>query len=80
MEKRDIIAAVSEALKQHRSIDAETHQEHHAFIGMMMEREARRVVRSEKFKTSFIGAIAVSMVGALGWIGKLIIESWNHAP
>ena len=78
MDKHDITAAVIEALNEHRSIDAQTHHEHHAFIEMMMGRESRRVARSEKFKTSFIGAIAVSMVGALGWLGTLLLESVRH--
>ena len=78
MDKRDITAAVIEALNEHRSIDAQTHHEHHAFIEMMMGRESRRVARSEKFKTSFIGAIAVAMVGALGWLGTLLLEAVRH--
>ena len=79
MDKRDIKEAVMEAMIAHRSIDAETHRDHHAFIALMMERETRRVERVRKFQTSFIGAIAVGAVGALGWVGKMVLEGWQHS-
>jgi len=78
MDKSDIKEAVMEAMIAHRSIDAETHHDHHAFITLMMERETRRLARVEKFKTSFIGAVAVAAVGALGWLGQMVIEGLQH--
>lgn len=74
LNKQEIMEAVVEAMTAHRSIDAETHQDHHAFIMLMMEREARRVDRVKRFQMSFIGAIAVVMVGFLVWVGQVVIQ------
>lgn len=74
MNKQDITDAVVEAMTAHRSIDAETHQDHHAFISLMMEREARRADRRRKFELSFIGGLAIGAIGFLSWIGSLLVE------
>lgn len=78
MDKQEITEAVIEALTRHRSIDAETHLDHHSFIELMMKREERRAELVQKFKTSFVGALAVAAFSGLSWLGYIVIEAVKH--
>lgn len=73
MDKNDIVAAVEVALERHKAVYPDTHR---AFVQMMIIREETRRRRIEKFKLSFIGAIAVGTVGVLALIGQIVIEHW----
>lgn len=69
-------------LNKKRVVDNETHAIHHKFIQAYMERWERRQLLLQKFKHSFVGALAISMFGGLIWIGKAILEyiSNGHHP
>lgn len=75
MDRAELVAAISEALHDHRSVTDEVHKEHHAFIEFMIEREKRRAERVQTFQRSFIGALAVGAVTALAWVGKTILAA-----
>jgi len=64
------------ALNSRRAIDNETHTDHHEFVAMYMRRWEARQKMWQRFKLSFIGGIAMAFVGALAWVGQLIIEHW----
>lgn len=65
-------------LNERRKLDDETHNTHHEFIKLQMLRWERRQQLWQKFKLSFIGAVAVALVSGLMWIGKAIIDHWPH--
>ena len=73
MDKREIVEAVEIALEKHQAVYPDTHR---AFVEMLILREEKRTQRIEKFKLSFIGAIAVAAVGLLALIGQVVIEHW----
>lgn len=79
MTKDEIITAVHEALDARRSLDNDTHAEHHAFIQMMIDDRARHAELWKKFQSSLVGGVALAVLGSLGWVGKLILEAWQHA-
>jgi len=74
IDKDELVEAILEAMDQRRKISNNEHADHHAFIKLLMEREERRVERMRKFQLSFIGAIAVGIVGALGFIGQFVFD------
>lgn len=73
-----IADAVVKALHEHRRLPDDAHDEHHAFVEMLIKREARRVELWQKFRSSFVGAVAVALVSGLGWLGTLIIKGLEH--
>lgn len=68
--KEDMQEVMREALDERNAIGGEQHHNDHEFLQILIEREERRVQRVEKFKLSFIGGIALSILGGLIWIGK----------
>ena len=85
----DVADAVRIALQENnerreaeqRTINSTTHNDHHEFITvmipfveMMMRREARNTARWEKFTSSLVGALTVTLVAGLGWLGSILIE------
>ena len=79
MEKKELVAALHEALGERHSIDAELHNDHHEFIDMLREREKRRIALWQKFRLSFVGALATTLVGVLIWLGGLVLSAWKHS-
>jgi hypothetical protein len=73
-----VIAGLRADREIDRSMSAELHASHHEFLRILIEREARRVDRRRKFETSFIGSIVIAIIGALGWLGMLVIEGLKH--
>ena len=78
-DKDEIIAATLEALDRRRHDDVEE-QEIRAFIKLLMERERRSVDRIRKFQLSFIGAVAVTIVGFLAFIGQFVFDHILKLP
>lgn len=52
----------------------EVHSTHHEFISMEIERRQNRAEMVDKFKKSFVGAIATGLFASLVWIGKIVLE------
>lgn len=77
--KEDVQDVMREALDNRNAIGGEKHHNDHEFIQMLKDREQRRVDRIEKFKMSFVGGIALSLLGGLIWLGKwaLVHMHWN---
>lgn len=69
-------AALEKALNKKRTIDNETHAEHHDFMAAWIKRWEVRQKMWQRFKLSFIGGIAMAVVGALMWLGQLVLEHW----
>lgn len=79
--KKDLTDALDEVLNKKRSVDDDTHKIHHKFIAMEIERRENNKKLWMKFKLSFIGGMALGILGFLGWIGALLVESFksgNH--
>lgn len=77
LSKEELRIALDEALNKKRTIDNETHTEHHEFLKAYMVRWEARQKMWQRFKTSFFGSIAMAIVGILMWIGQLIIDHWQ---
>jgi len=77
--KEDLQNVLREALDERNAIGGDQHHNDHEFIQMLKDREERRFKRVEKFKMSFIGGIALSMLGGLIWVGKwaIVHTHWN---
>lgn len=67
-------------LHEKRHIEDEMHASHHKYINLLIEREERRKEAWRKFKMSFIGGLGLTALGALIWLGKLMIEVFRHGP
>ena len=76
--KLEIKQAIHEVLEEHRSLDEEQHSLHHAYIEAELRRREERHVMWLKFKSSFIGGLALGILGALGWLGTLILEALRN--
>jgi len=74
VDKQELTEVLSEVLDKHSKIDQEVHTDHHEFIEMLQKREKRRIELWQKFKLSAVGTIATALVGALIWIGKLVLD------
>ena len=68
--KEDLRDVVRKVLDERNDMGGQGHDNDHEFIQMLKDREERRFKRVEKFKMSFIGGIALSLLGALIWVGK----------
>lgn len=68
---------IHEALDERDSIDRETHHVHHEFIEELIEKYKKREARREKMLQSFLGTLATALVGALVWVGNLILEAFK---
>lgn len=67
---------LEKVLNSKRTIDNITHVAHHEFTAAWMIRWEARQKMWQRFKLSFIGGIAMTIVGALIWIGKIVLEHW----
>lgn len=72
--KEDMQDVLREILVEQNAIGGEQHHHDHEFIQLLKDRELRRVARVEKFKQSIIGTVATMLVGAVIWVGKLILD------
>lgn len=82
MNKEELTEAMREVLHEHRQIDDERHALHHEFLEMEIEKRERRKALFLRFKNSFVGGLALAILGFLGWIGKLVIDALTsgHHP
>lgn len=76
--KEEMAVVLDEVLNRRRDIDNDTHKHDHEFIKMMREREERHARLWMKFKTSVVGSIAMAVVGALLWLGNLVMATWHN--
>jgi hypothetical protein len=86
MTPESIAKAVAAELRENRVIGEDVHRIHHAytqaqmdsghfeFVKMLVEREQRIVERKKKFSGSFIGGVALAIVGLLSWLGTVIFS------
>jgi len=72
--KKDLSDALDEVLNKKRVIDDDTHKLHHQFIAMQIEKQERRDELFRKFQASFVGGVALGLLGFLGWIGKYVLD------
>lgn len=68
--KEDLQDIIRETFEEKNTIGGETHHNDHEFIQLLKDRERKREARVEKFKMSFIGGIAMAILGGLIWIGQ----------
>lgn len=73
----DIYEALHKVLDE-RNIDGNTHMEHHRFVELLIEERELKRQRWERFRLSAIGTLATMTVGALVWIGKLVLDYILH--
>lgn len=71
---RDIEGALERVLSSKIVVEAETHRVHHDFIALEIERREERRKMFDRFRLSIIGGIAMAIVGALIWVGKVVAE------
>lgn len=76
--KEDLLEVLREVLGSHKLPDDMTHEKHHDFIKMEIERRKRNKERWEKFQSSFIGGLAMGILAMLGWLGTLVINWIRH--
>jgi len=77
MEKDELVKALSEALDLHFS-DKEIHQSHHEFVEMLILERKKREEMWTRFRQSFIGGLALAVLGFLGWLGTLVLQWVQH--
>lgn len=78
--KKDLQDVIRECLVDQNAVGGEQHHHDHEFIQLLKDREQRRVDRVEKFKSSLIGGVAISLIGGLIWIGQWAAAhlSWGN--
>lgn len=70
---------LTEVLHEKRVVDDDTHKIHHEYIQMRLEDRERRQKLWMKFKLSFVGGLALAVLGFLIWIGELIFRTGHHS-
>jgi hypothetical protein len=75
MTKEELREVMEEVLNHRRTIDDDRHDAHHRFIESELLRRERREAAWEKFRMSFIGGMALLLIGALTWVGQLVIDA-----
>lgn len=65
---------IHEALDERDALDHETHKAHHIAVQRWIERQERHDAMMQKARDSAIGAVVVGLIGALAWVGKIVIE------
>ena len=76
--KKELIEALDEVLNKKRVIDDDTHKLHHQFIEMELEKRENRKLLIDKFRLSFVGGVALALLGFLVWAGKEFINFFLH--
>jgi len=66
--REELREVIEEALEKHKD------DPHHAYVQLLIDRRKKRMEMSQKFAQSFIGGLALGLLGFLGWLGLLIIE------
>lgn len=63
----EMVRQIIDALKENSiCIDNETHKEHHEFIKVMLEREHRRLARSDRIREQVVGWAIIAFLGGIG--------------
>ena len=57
-----------------RGIPAKVHHEHHDFVEYLITKQRRKEAFIKKFQMSLIGTAATALVGALIWVGKIVVD------
>lgn len=69
-----LIEVLDEVLNKHREIDNDRHSVHHQFVEMEMQRREERHRRWEKVKVQVYGWGIITLLSALGWVGKKVYD------
>ena len=85
MPDQDFKKILDEWAKERRSVDESTHKLHHKFLdegGMdfvetMIIKAEKREVLWDKAKGTFVGGVAMAVLGGITWVGNLVIEAWK---
>ena len=77
MDKLQLKEALHEVLQEHRSVDEDQHKLHHDFLEGEIQRREERHAMWLKFQSSFIGGLALAILGALSWVGHLVLEAFR---
>ena len=72
--KRILVETINEHQPEY-VINDEEYKTQREFVGLQIEKYRRRQEMYQKFRLSFIGALGVSLVGAMIWIGGLILQA-----
>jgi len=72
--KKIVKEAMAETFAEH-GITPEAHISHHQFIELMMQKRENREKLFRKFESSLIGGLALAILGALGWIGSVVLDA-----
>lgn len=65
-DKRIVKEALAELLDERNRVDSVTHQKHHAYIEIQIEKEEKRKRRCEKIKTQVMGWGIIAILGGIG--------------
>jgi len=74
-ELKRIISEVMSEKTQKCVLNDESYQTHYDYVRLQIEKDRRRQELWQKFRLSFIGSLGVSLVGAMIWVGKIVLES-----
>ena len=76
MNKDELTEVLKEVLHEHKvGTYPETHRK---FVDMEIQRRESRKELWRRFKLSFVGGLALAVLGSLVWIGELVIEALKH--
>ena len=64
--KDEIVESFRQALHDERSIDDETHRDHHNYIKMIVLKEKIKADRNEKIKAQVFGWGIITALGSIG--------------
>jgi hypothetical protein len=65
MDKEILVSALREVLHEHRTIDDETHREHHEYIKAYIAKQKAKEDRVEKIKQHVIGWSIITIIGGM---------------
>ena len=86
MERHELKEALAEVFQERSAVDAETHREHHMFLGdcipllrEFLQQRRERQAKWDEIKSTALGTAVVAVVGstlsALAWIGHLVLKA-----
>lgn len=65
-DKNFFLDAIRQILQEHRTIDNETHRDHHEFVKILITERKQRMDRHEKIRTQVYGWGIISLLGIIG--------------
>ena len=73
MKTHEIAEAVADELEKRQTTNL-THQDHHQWIGIQIERERKKAVMIETVKASVLGGAILMGISALAAVGWYVIK------